>query len=350
MVFFNNKSTESIEYIDAIPENYKTKKQKRLWKIIGASIAAVVIIIIVIVVAVVVTDNKKRQDAANTLGNDANNNSKYPISPYSHMTQIITNNDTSLQQKERIFVVGDIHGCIDEFNALISALNYTDRDQLILAGDLTSKGPDSIGVIRRAKELGALCVRGNHDDKLIRFKTFELVNGQGSMAPPKAVMPEGNVPDPLKFNNYHEPIALNMSKEDYDYLSSCPVILHLPFLNNTIVVHGGLDPSIPALKDQVPYLVMNMRDIDKNNIPTRDKVGTQWAVEWNSYQKSLTVNNTMIYYGHDAGRGLNLQQYTFGVDTGCVYGNQLTAINIRTHELTQVKCAMHYPNGGDEDD
>ncbi|KAG0734438.1 hypothetical protein G6F29_012967 [Rhizopus arrhizus] len=341
MAFFNSHDAHSVEYVDAIPENYKTKKQQRLWKYIAAAVATIVIIVVVVVVAVVVTDNKKKSSI-----------STYSVSQYAHLTQIVSNNDTSLQQKERIFVVGDVHGCIDEFNSLIDTIKYnTTTDQIILAGDITSKGPDSLGVIRRAKELGALCVRGNHDDKLIRFKTFENEKGQNSMYPLNAVMPEGNVPDPLKFKNYHEPLALNMTQEDYDYLVSCPAILHIPFLNNTIVVHAGLDPSIPSLKDQVPYLVMNMRDIDSQKVPTRESgVGTQWAVEWNSYQQSLTLNNTMIYYGHDAGRGLNIQQYTFGLDTGCVYGGKLTAMNIKTHELAQVNCATHYSNDGAEDD
>jgi predicted phosphodiesterase len=124
------------------------------------------------------------------------------------MTAIITKNDTALQQKERFFVIGDVHGCVNELNALVTKLNYDPtKDQLILAGDLTAKGPDSGGVIRRAKELGAFCVRGNHDDKIVRLKTYELQNGQRAMAPPSATMPEGGVPDPLKYKNYHVPIA-----------------------------------------------------------------------------------------------------------------------------------------------
>jgi hypothetical protein len=128
-------------------------------------------------------------------------------------------------------------------------------------------------------------------------------------------------------------------------------MLHLPFLNNTVVVHGGLNPRISTLQDQVPYLVMNMRDIDANNQPRpENNVGTQWAAEWNVYQQSLTIDNTQIFYGHDASRGLNLKQYSFGLDTGCVYGDELSAMNIRTKELTQVKCPKYVSNSGGSDD
>lgn len=143
----------------------------------------------------------------------------------------------------------------------------------------------------------------------------------------------------------------NLTQSDYDYLSSCPVMLHLPFLNNTVVVHGGLDPNIHTLQDQVPYMVMNMRDIDKNNVTSPESgVGEQWSFVWNSDQKMLTLDNTIIYYGHDSSRGLNLRDYTFGLDTGCVYGNELTAMNVRTHELTQVNCQTYVKKGGNSDD
>ncbi|CAO3692312.1 unnamed protein product [Rhizopus stolonifer] len=326
------------------------RSPRKLWTILAITCAAIAVIIIVIVVPVEITRNQKRNESQDFSVN-ANNNSDYLISPYSHLTQIVTRNETELQEKERIFVMGDVHGCIDEFNTLLDKIQYdSSKDQMILAGDLTSKGPDSLGVLQRAKELGVLCVRGNHDDKLVRFKTYELMHGASTMDS-KDTMPEGDVPDPLKFSNYHEPLALNMSQEDYDYISSCPAVLHIPFLNNTIIVHGGLDPSIPALKDQIPYLIMNMRDIDKNKEPTsKSGKGTQWGIEWNDYQKSLTTNNTIIYYGHDAGRGLNLQNYTFGLDTGCVYGRQLTTMNILTHELYQINCTTDYTDLDDEDD
>jgi diadenosine tetraphosphatase ApaH/serine/threonine PP2A family protein phosphatase len=133
-----------------------------------------------------------------------------------------------------------------------------------------------------------------------------------------------------------------MTRDDYDYLSSCPVILHLPTFNNSVIVHGGIDPTIQNLYDQIPYLVMNMRNIDKHDNPTPDHtVGQQWAASFNDVQKELTVNNTNVYYGHNADRGLNLRDYTFGLDTGCVYGKELTAMDIRTHQLTQVKCKKY---------
>lgn len=57
--------------------------------------------------------------------------------------KILKSND--LKKKGRIIVVGDVHGCYDEFCALLEACDYNpDKDNLIMAGDLVNKGPDSL--------------------------------------------------------------------------------------------------------------------------------------------------------------------------------------------------------------
>jgi hypothetical protein len=50
---------------------------------------------------------------------------------------------------------------------------------------------------------------------------------------------------------------------------------------------------------------------------------------------------TTVIYGHDAGTSLNIQRYTKGLDSGCVYGRKLTAFIIEdggSHKVVQVKC------------
>ncbi|ORZ07868.1 Metallo-dependent phosphatase-like protein [Absidia repens] len=223
---------------------------------------------------------------------------------------------------------------------MVDKLKYNQStDAMILAGDLVSKGYDNPGVLRLAKEKGMYCVRGNHDDYVIRFKTFENINGAQRMAPPKAFLPEGNVVDPMKFKDEHADIAKNLTSEDYDYLVQCPMVIDLPFMNAR-VVHGGLDPNITDIAQNDPHTVFNMRDI-KDGVPTRDNdVGVHWTDEYNAHQKThdTTSPPIKIYYGHDASRGLDLENVTFGLDSRCVYGGSLTAMDIKTHQYTQVKC------------
>ena len=73
-----------------------------------------------------------------------------------------------MEIKRHIFI-GDIHGCLDEFNELLNKLSYDPKeDRLILLGDLIDRGPDSVGVVRKARELRLECVMGNHEHKYIK--------------------------------------------------------------------------------------------------------------------------------------------------------------------------------------
>lgn len=84
-------------------------------------------------------------------------------------------------------VIGDVHGCLDEFVELLGALRYAvahdeggrpvdaqhpERRRTIFVGDLVDGGPSSVGVLRLAMGMAqaghALAVPGNHEAKLIR--------------------------------------------------------------------------------------------------------------------------------------------------------------------------------------
>lgn len=130
--------------------------------------------------------------------------------------------------------------------------------------------------------------------------------------------------------------------DEYDYLVSCPMIIDLPFLNARIV-HGGIDPNITDVIYNDPWTVFNIRDI-KNEVPIRDnEKGKHWTKEYEEVQSNQTTP-IKIYYGHDASRGLNLEDITFGLDSGCVYGRNLSALNIRTHQLYQIPCPKYSDN------
>ncbi|KAI8344938.1 hypothetical protein BD560DRAFT_411719 [Blakeslea trispora] len=81
------------------------------------------------------------------------------------------------------------------------------RDVLILAGDLVSRGHYSPGVISRAQQLGAFCVRGNHDDKVIRLRNYYLELGSFMISETDSRIPEGNIKDPMKVDNKHYDVA-----------------------------------------------------------------------------------------------------------------------------------------------
>ncbi|KAK5014955.1 hypothetical protein LTR39_002870, partial [Cryomyces antarcticus] len=72
------------------------------------------------------------------------------------------------KQQNRLVIVGDVHGCKEELLALLDKAKFrAGIDHLILTGDTIAKGPDSPGTVDVARKLGASCVRGNHEDRML---------------------------------------------------------------------------------------------------------------------------------------------------------------------------------------
>ncbi|ORY03020.1 Ser/Thr protein phosphatase family protein, partial [Basidiobolus meristosporus CBS 931.73] len=231
---------------------------------------------------------------------------------------------------DRLVVVGDLHGSLEYFDDLLKKIDFNPKfDRVVLAGDMTFKGPDSLGVLRRAKEIGAGCVRGNHDHSLLEWKNFLR------KLSPTDTPSEYEFPADLTLTQYY-PIAAEMDQELYDYLQSCPIILSVPKYS-VYVMHAGVDPSRP-MESQDPNVVMNIKNILADGTPTRGKfVGENWSVAWNAKQKK-SKNPSTIVYGHQASLGLNIKEYSKGLDTGCVYGGQLTAMIFPGEHLVSVNC------------
>ena len=75
----------------------------------------------------------------------------------------------AIERQPRVIAIGDVHGCIDELQALLRRCDYRPGDLIVFLGDLVSKGPDSLAVVQMARELGAIGIRGNHDFEVIRW-------------------------------------------------------------------------------------------------------------------------------------------------------------------------------------
>ena len=276
----------------------------------------------------------------------------------------------------RLIFVGDIHGCREELQALLKGLDFNHkRDHLITTGDMIAKGPDSLGTVDLLREIGASCVRGNHEDRILLLAknrdsdmlTEGISNSQNS--PEKTSSPVRKWPD--------ENLSRNLSTEQLEYLQECPVILKIGYLDafdsEVVVVHAGLVPGV-HLKDQDPSSVMRMRTIDlHSHLPSPDgkegpandgneKIpkapwktpGKKWPYNvfwyklWGRWMDMLPRKfkqwdkRTTVIYGHDSKRGLQLRQWSKGLDSGCVSGGRLTALVVdhggRSQYTKQVKC------------
>ncbi len=204
----------------------------------------------------------------------------------------------------RTLLIGDVHGCNDELGELLEVSQWTEQHRLVLVGDLVAKGPDSAGVVQRARELGALAVLGNHDAHLL-----DVHAGTSKKA-------------------HHVKLAKAMGKADWAYLEQLPLWLEFPELN-ALVVHAGLIPTV-ELARQPKHVLLNIRSIDsEGQASTRADGGVPWASRWPGPRH--------VIFGHDAIRGLQRHPHATGLDTGCVYGRELTGLWLPEHKLVSVK-------------
>ncbi|KKY21542.1 putative ser thr protein phosphatase [Phaeomoniella chlamydospora] len=292
----------------------------------------------------------------------------------------------SLDSRRLIFI-GDIHGCKEELLQLLEEVKFDKRtDHLILLGDIITKGPESLDVIDVAIEMGASCIRGNHEDRvLLTYKDMmsTLLPLKGPNEPASLGGVDNLDEESFSQGDYSDrALARRLKKKHYNYLSSCPVILRvgrIGKLGEVVAVHAGMVPGI-SLELQDPYSVMTMRSIDlvshiPSKLPPKDHVGKytlnsdadaekhqyliSWTKLWNKYQnlipnpkRAFSRGNkepelhTTVIYGHDSKQGLQIQKWTIGLDTGCVKGGKLTALIIAdgaAMSLRDVQCKDHRP-------
>jgi diadenosine tetraphosphatase ApaH/serine/threonine PP2A family protein phosphatase len=206
------------------------------------------------------------------------------------------------------FVVGDVHGCVDELEALLRLAGVGPRDALVFVGDLVAKGPDSQAVVQLARERRARSVLGNHDAHLLAGHAGEKV-----------------------LKGSHAAVARSLTARDWAWLAALPLWLEV---NGALVVHGGLLPGVRPAR-QPRHVLLNLRSITPDGKPsTRVDGGVPWA--------SLYRGRRRVVFGHDALRGLQRWPRALGLDTGCVYGKALTGVWLGEDRLVSVEAEREY--------
>ncbi|MEO1953772.1 MAG: metallophosphoesterase family protein [Campylobacterales bacterium] len=208
----------------------------------------------------------------------------------------------------RLIVYGDIHGCLNELIKLRSKIDIKPNDIEVCVGDIITKGYNSIGVLDYLIQNDIKSVLGNHEDKLIRYLEHEKENKK----------------NPIKLDSDEKNIIKNLTKEHLNYLHSLPV--YLKFSNITIV-HGGLQNHtvLSRLTKKSIQKVLRLRYVDENgNFVSKgqeNKKCSFWADVYDG-------NQGFVIHGHRWMQTVHIHKNAIGIDTGCVYGNKLTAIVI----------------------
>jgi len=192
---------------------------------------------------------------------------------------------------ERVYVVGDVHGCLDRLEALLDRLDLAADDLLVFVGDLVRKGPDSRAVLELVRDSpNMLSVRGNNEQKFL----------DGSKSNPEI--------DPLVGDIRELPAAIA--------------------LDGDLVVHGGVDPRRPLAEHSVADL-LTTRSVPPGN-------GYDGPFWFDRYE-----GPPRVFFGHTVLEEPVVTDWAVGLDTGCVYGGELTAYDYRADRLVAVPGTEH---------
>jgi hypothetical protein len=262
-----------------------------------------------------------------------------------------------------LFIVGDVHGCAHELVELIeSAKKHIPKFQLMLVGDLFTKGPDPVGVFEVIQEHSALCIKGNHDWALwstilqAQKRSFHTLSEHTKQT--------------LHLIRYHK-------RAIFDLLCSLPhafITTVVSQLNRNewekeyqlIVVHAGLDAT-KGLLGTTERMLLTARYV-KWDIKNNEKkllvvpAGYRSEILNQSIQPKNGMSNekerfrwhelhngpALIVFGHDAKQGLfrktlpSGRPICVGIDTGCTYGNSLTGYFPEIDLAVQVRSQRKY--------
>ena len=228
-------------------------------------------------------------------------------------------------------ILGDVHGCLAELTDLLGRLGYA-RDtpawrhpegrRAVFLGDLVDRGPDTPGVLRLAMDMvnagTALCVQGNHDNKLLRKLSGRnvLVNhGLAESLAQLEALPESFIAEVRTF--------LDSLRSHY-WLDG----------GKLVVAHAGLKAEMHgrgsgAVRAFAMYGETN-GETDEFGLPVR----YEWARD---YRGAATV-----VYGHTPVQTPEWLNRTLCIDTGCVFGGALTALRYPERELVSVPALRVY--------
>lgn len=132
-------------------------------------------------------------------------------------------------------------------------------------------------------------------------------------------------------------IARRLSPSEFLWLASLPFYIQSVELA-TLFVHAGFVAGVKLI-EQEPWVMMSMRSLLPNGrVSPRCYSQLSWAKRWKGPQTVL--------FGHDAARGLQVYDHAIGLDTGCVYGGNLTAFILPEKTYVSVPARKAYLGSG----
>jgi hypothetical protein len=200
-------------------------------------------------------------------------------------------------KKPRRLIVGDIHGCADELAELLYRFKFMPGyDRLFSVGDVIGKGPKGREALELLRQFGARITLGNHEQHVLDA----------------AALP------PARRTERHAFYLASLGRDRaywLDQIAAWPLYIEEPDL---LIVHAGLEPGVdqPARMNRRVLTTIRTWDGTGENL-NRQGEDPPWF-------ECVAPAKTVVF-GHWAERGLiDLPRFK-GLDTGCVYGRELTA-------------------------
>ena len=231
-------------------------------------------------------------------------------------------------------VIGDIHGCAEELEELLQKLGYVKDDSgsgayrnpdgriAVFLGDLTDRGPGNADTLRlvmgMVKSGAALCVPGNHENKLGRY-----LKGKN-----------------VRISNGLEETVRELDREDESFRKEVrefidSLVSHYRLDGGKLVVtHAGIR------QEYIGRASMRIREFclygDVNG--EKDDLGLPVRLDWaREYH-----GEPLIVYGHVPSAEVYALNNTYCIDTGCVFGGKLTCFRYPERDFVSVPAKKQY--------
>lgn len=276
------------------------------------------------------------------------------------------------------YAIGDLQGCYDEFRALLEQLAFNPvRDRLLLAGDLVNRGPKSLEVLRYLRALGpaAIAVLGNHDLHLLAVAAGGKPGTRDTLeailaAPDRDELLDWLAQRPLAWSDaqtgvlmVHAGIPPQWSREQTVQLAAeAATLIAGPDRHRVLARMYGNEPDRwdERLKgmERTRFVINCLtrmrycREDGRIDLRHKGAPGSQPAglLPWFEIPERRTRGETVLF-GHWSTLGTVAWtgHHAYGLDTGCVWGNRLTALNLDSGEIQSTSCSAQRKPGASED-
>lgn len=214
------------------------------------------------------------------------------------------------KQFHRSIIVGDVHGCLEELELLITKVNYSpEKDSLYFLGDIINRGPNSKEAFFRVMELGGRSILGNHEWQVLTSYLKE---------------PDSQLLAKLK-NEFGSEFEVFIKQ-----IAKWPLYIET---DDFILVHAGLAPDKNP-SDSDAKILTSIRTWDGEGINLSNPDCPPWF--------DLYKGAKLVVFGHWASLEGLIRPNVIGLDTGCVYGKKLSALILPSREIVSVKAKKIY--------